>query len=79
MKFKPPQHIKPEAVPDVFGGGPFTIDVSRVKDSFTDFLNMSEFLKTTKLTCESCCAFPCHRNQDPKQKIGFCYKVEDTE
>ena len=79
MKFKPPQQIKPEELPDVFGGDQFTIDVSQVKDSFTDFLNMAEFLKTTELTCESCCKFPCHRNQDPNQKIGFCYEVIDAE
>lgn len=79
MKFKPPQKIKPEEVPDVFGGAPFTIDVSQVKDSFTDFLNMAEFLKDTTLTCESCSEFPCHRNQDPDHKIGFCYEVIDAE
>ena len=79
MKFIPPQLIKPDEVPDVFGGDRFTIDVSQVKDSFTDFLNMAEFLNDTTLTCKDCCRFPCHRNQDPDQKIGFCYEVEDAE
>jgi len=79
VKFKPPQHLKPEDVPDVFGGDEFTIDVTKVKDSFTDFLNMAEFLETTTLTCKTCSEFPCHRNQDPDQKIGFCYEVESDE
>lgn len=82
MKFKAPPLIKPEDVPNVFTtdrGDKFTIDISQVKDSFTDFLNMTEFLKTTELTCNNCCRFPCYRNQDPDQKIGFCYEIEDTE
>jgi len=81
VKFKPPQHIKPKDVPNVFTTEHerFSIDVSQVKDSFTDFLNMAEFLKTTTLTCKTCSEFPCHRNQDPDQKIGFCYEVESDE
>lgn len=81
MKFKPPQQIKPEEVPDVLimDRGEFTIDVSQVKDSFTEFLNMTEFLKDTTLTCKDCSEFPCHRNQDPDQRIGFCYEVVDAE
>jgi len=79
VKFTPPQTLKPEDVPDVFGGDEFTINVSKVKDSFTDFLNMAEFLKTTTLTCKTCSEFPCHRSQDPDQKIGFCYEVESDE
>jgi len=81
MKFKPPQQIKPEEVPDVFAMDreDFTIDVSQVRESFTAFLNMAEFLKDTSLTCKDCCRFPCHRNQDPGQRIGFCYEVIDAE
>jgi len=81
MKFKPPQQIKPEEVPDILimDRGEFTIDVSQVKDSFTDFLNMARFLKDTTLTCKDCCKFPCHRNQDPDQSIGFCYEATDSE
>lgn len=81
MKFSPPPKIKPEDVPDVIttDRGEFTIDVSKVKDSFTGFLNMADFLKDTTLTCKDCCEFPCHRNQDPDQKIGFCYEIEDPE
>jgi len=76
VKFEPPQTYTEDEIPDVFGGDRFSIDVSQVKDSFTDFLNMAEFLKTTTLTCETCSEFPCHRNQDPDRKIGFCYEVE---
>lgn len=79
MKFKPPQTYKEDEIPNVFGGDRFTIDVTQVKDSFTDFLNMAEFMKTTTLTCETCSKFPCHRNQDPDRKIGFCYEVESDE
>ena len=75
MRFVPPATYTEDEIPDVFGGEPFSIDVSRVKDSFTDFLNMAEFLATTTLTCKTCSEFPCHRNQDPDQKIGFCYEV----
>lgn len=79
MKFTPPQTYTADEIPNVFGGDRFSIDVSQVKDSFTDFLNMSKFLETTTLTCETCSEFPCHRNQDPDQKIGFCYEVESDE
>ena len=75
MKFKPPQTYTADEIPNVFGGDRFTINISEVKDSFTDFLNMAEFLKTTTLTCKTCSEFPCHRNQDPDHKIGFCYEV----
>jgi len=81
MRFKPPQLINPEEVPNVIvmDRGEFSIDVSKVKNSFTNFLNMAEFLKDTTLTCKDCSEFPCHRNQDPDHKIGFCYEAIDSE
>ena len=56
----------------------FSIDISKVKDSFTWFLNMNEFLKDTELKCKDCSEYPCYRYPNPEQKIGFCY-VEKNE
>ncbi|NIA11677.1 MAG: hypothetical protein GWP10_18635 [Nitrospiraceae bacterium] len=78
MKFEPPRHTKPDDLPDVIPCDRFSIDITKVKDSFSWFVDMAEFLQTTTLTCKDCRNFPCHRNQDPDQRIGFCYEADEN-
>lgn len=72
-EFQPPEKFVPKDVPDVIEGNTFSVDISKVKESFAWFVNMADFLKTTDLTCKDCGKFPCYRYPYPNQKIGFCY------
>ena len=55
--------------------GEFSIDVSEVKESFTWFINMADFIKTTELKCKDCDLYPgCGRYPKSEQRIGFCFE-----
>ena len=81
-RFQPPRHTSESDLPDVLHSSKeneFSIDISEVKESFTWFINMTDFLKTTELRCRDCALYPgCGRYPKSDQKIGFCYE-EKTE
>ena len=80
-RFQPPKNVSENDLPNVLyaKGDKFSIDVSEVKESFTWFINMADFLKTTELRCKDCALYPgCGRYPKSDQKIGFCYE-EKTE
>jgi len=76
-RFQPPRHTSKEDLPDVLHseGDRFSIDITKVKDSFAWFVDMAEFLRTTELRCKDCVLYPdCGRYPKPDQKIGFCFE-----
>ena len=76
-RFQPPKHTKEEDLPNVLQGkkGEFSIDVSEVKESFTWFINMADFIKATELKCKDCSLYPgCGRYPKSDQRIGFCFE-----
>lgn len=79
-RFQPPKHTKEDDLPDVLHGkkGEFSIDVSEVKESFTWFINMADFIKTTELKCKDCDLYPgCGRYPKAEQRIGFCFEEKE--
>lgn len=79
-RFQPPKNISEHDLPNILytKGNEFSIDVTKVKESFTWFVNMADFIKTTELKCKDCALYPCYRYPKSDQKIGFCYE-EKTE
>ena len=76
-RFQPPKQIKEKDLPDVLHSkeNEFSIDVSEVKESFTWFINMADFIKTTELKCKDCALYPgCGRYPKAEQRIGFCFE-----
>ena len=80
-RFQPPKNVSENDLPNILyaKGDKFSIDVTEVKESFTWFINMADFLKATELRCRDCALYPdCGRYPKSDQKIGFCYE-EKTE
>lgn len=80
-RFQPPRHTAENDLPDVLHakGDKFSIDITKVKDSFSWFVDMAEFLKTTELRCKDRALYSdCHRYPKAEQKIGFCYEEKEV-
>ena len=75
-RFQPPRHTKPEDIPDTLEsqGGGMIIDVKPVKESIAWMIDMNEYIKEKKITCEVCDDFPCFRYPYKDSKAGFCFK-----
>ena len=79
-KFQPPKNISENDLPNVLyaKGDRFSIDVSEIKESFTWFINMADFIKTTDLKCKDCDLYPrCGRYPKSNQRIGFCFEKKE--
>ena len=49
-----------------------------MKESFSWFINMADFLRTTELRCRDCALYPgCGRYPKSDQRIGFCYEEKE--